>query len=453
MNIEMKKQSKYNFVVKRDEYLLLYNCQTEKLTVLQPELYLLLRNNDFETLRQKHPTFYDYLCKEGYLVSGDKDEAQSVIARWKEIDTSEESFSVFINPTLDCNMKCWYCYEKHRPKTPMSPKIQESVLRLLQEKVQNEKLSFVNVGFFGGEPLLEFDGVVMPLLEEVEKMCETNGKKLTVSFVTNASLLTSERIDRLARMKVASPIVFQIAIDGDKHFHNQTKKSPLIEDSYTSVIKTIKELVSKNMLVTVRLNTTHKNIESYQDVLADFKDVSDEQRKRLKFDIQRVWQDTDCEFIKFKEQQLDLRDNLVDSGFFVTPMVEPNRCYADTENHVVINYNGDLFKCTARDFTHESREGVLTSSGGLVWNERYAERMRQKYGNETCFDCSIFPLCHGACSQQKIERRDVAECLFGYTEREKIEKIENRVDYLLEFLIINKNNHHEQKTKLSDSSN
>ena len=128
----MKKQSKYNFVVKKNKYLFLYNCRTEKLTVLQPELYLLFRNNEFEILRQKHPVFYDYLCKENYLVSEEQDEAQDIIERWKEIDTSENSFSVFLNPTLDCNMKCWYCYEKHRPKAAMSFKVQEAGLRLLE---------------------------------------------------------------------------------------------------------------------------------------------------------------------------------------------------------------------------------------------------------------------------------------------------------------------------------
>lgn len=450
MNIEKKKQSKYNFVVKRDEYLLLYNCQTEKLTVLQPELYLLLRNDDFETLRQKHPIFYDYLCTEGYLVTEDKDEAKSVIDRWKEMDTSEESFSVFVNPTLDCNMKCWYCYERHRPKTPMSHKVQESVLRLLLEKMQNEKLSFVNVGFFGGEPLLEFDGVVMPLLEQVEKMCETNGKKLTISFVTNASLLTSERIERLAKIKVASPIVFQIAIDGDRHFHNLTKKSPLMEDSYTSVINTIKELVSKNMLVTVRLNTTHKNIESYKAVLADFKDVSDEQKSFLRFDIQRVWQDSDKGTNVFLEQQLKLRENLQEENFFVSPEEDPGRCYAERENHVVVNFNGDLFKCTARDFVKENREGVLTDDGKMVWNDKHKERILVMYGNGVCQKCRIFPLCHGFCSQQKLEKNGDAErCQYGYTEKMKIKRIENRVDSLLDSLIINNKYTNEKKVEFS----
>lgn len=449
----MKKQSKYNFVVKKNKYLFLYNCRTEKLTVLQPELYLLFRNNEFEILRQKHPVFYDYLCKENYLVSEEQDEAQDIIERWKEIDTSESSFSVFLNPTLDCNMKCWYCYEKHRPKAAMSFKVQESVLRLLEEKMKNKKLVFINVGFFGGEPLLEFDRVVVPILEHVEKMCEANAKMLGVSFVTNGSLLSPERIDWLSKLKVASPITFQIAIDGDRHFHNLTKKSSSGMDSYTDVVKVIKMLVSKNMLVTVRLNTTHSNIESYNNVLSDFKDLPHKQKQLLRFDIQQVWQDLGYDSEVFIDQQKCLRKNLLEENFFVSSKEGPNRCYAERENHVVVNFNGDLFKCTARDFITDNSEGVLTNDGKLVWNEKHRERRLVVYGDEVCRECRILPLCHGHCSQMKIEHQGKAgTCRFGYIEKEKIKRVENRIDSLIETLMINKKKEDEQKTEFVSSS-
>lgn len=435
----MKKQSKYNFVVKKDEFLLLYNCQTERLTLLQPELYLLLRNNDLETLNQKHPAFYDYLCEADYLVPEDKDEARSVVDKWKEMDTSEESFGVFINPTLDCNMRCWYCYEDHRPKTSMSPKVQDSILKLFQRKLQNKRLSVVNVGFFGGEPMLEFDRVVVPLVEGIEKMCEEHGKKLTISFVTNGSLLTSSRIEWLSKIKVASPIIFQIAIDGNKSFHNLTKKTSFLKDSYTDAIRTIKSLVAKNMPVTVRLNTTARNIESYRDVLADFKDLPSEKKSLLHFDVQRVWQDSVDSPSKFRERQQRLRESLLEESFFVSPEENPSRCYAERENHVVVNFNGDLFKCTARDFVGENREGVLTKDGEIIWNDRHEERRLVVYGNEACRQCRIFPLCQGHCSQQKLEKPWGSKgCLYGYTEKTKIKRIERRVNSLLNSLIINK---------------
>jgi uncharacterized protein len=35
-------------------------------------------------------------------------------------------------------------------------------------------------------------------------------------------------------------------------------------------------------------------------------------------------------------------------------------CYADNYNEAVINYNGDVFKCTARDIIHNLNRQLLT---------------------------------------------------------------------------------------------
>ena len=115
--------------------------------------------------------------------------------------------------------------------------------------------------------------------------------------------------------------------------------------------------------------------------------------------------------------------------------INPSRCYADKENHVVVNYNGDLFSCTARDFATEDSEGVLTEDGSLKWNDKRSLRLSVRYGNQYCRSCSIFPLCHGGCSQNKLEYNETSGCMRKYTEKEKIDLIENRIDFLLESVI------------------
>lgn len=435
------KLSKYNFILEKEDNLLLYNCRSEKMTLLQPELYVLLLQEDIEGVRIKHPTFYDYLCTESYLVPKEKDEYVDLIDSWKRYDSSEESFSVFINPTLDCNMKCWYCYEKHRPKTPMNKNVFDAVLKLFHSKAENENLKYLNLGFFGGEPLMEFDSVVMPLIHAVEALCVQYGKLLNVSFVTNSSLLTEGRIKKLSTIKVDAPMSFQISIDGDRRYHNATKKWEKSQNVYEHTIQTIQQIINAGMFVSVRLNTTHYNIESYNNTFTDFEKIPKEQRDHVRFDVQHVWQDVHCDQKIHRQQMMKLRETLVDRGFTVSELksINPTRCYADRDNHAVINYNGDLFKCTARDFTETNKEGVLTDEGHLAWNERFAERKSLRYGNEACQVCRIFPLCHGSCSQLKIENKDTTECIFTYSETEKIEKVENRVDFLIESLINTKN--------------
>ena len=56
---------------------------------------------------------------------------------------------------------------------------------------------------------------------------------------------------------------------------------------------------------------------------------------------------------------------------------------ASKRNSAVINYNGDIFKCTARDFTTVQRAGYLSDEGELVWENDYLNRrMNAKFNNK-----------------------------------------------------------------------
>ncbi len=79
-------------------------------------------------------------------------------------------------------------------------------------------------------------------------------------------------------------------------------------------------------------------------------------------------------------------------------------CYADKRHSVTINYNANIYKCTARDFTKENRAGYINSEGELVWEDNYLERrMNSKFKNKPCQTCRILPLCGGSCSQHAME--------------------------------------------------
>ena len=50
-------------------------------------------------------------------------------------------------------------------------------------------------------------------------------------------------------------------------------------------------------------------------------------------------------------------------------------CYAERENQVIINFNGDIFKCSVDDFNKSNRIGYLRESGELFkekdkWNKK-----------------------------------------------------------------------------------
>jgi uncharacterized protein len=94
-------------------------------------------------------------------------------------------------------------------------------------------------------------------------------------------------------------------------------------------------------------------------------------------------------------------------------------CYGDHRNHATINYNGEVFKCTARDFTNANSEGMLSDNGRIIWNDKFEKRMNIKFKNKPCLECKIMPLCNGGCSQQAIENEGVDYCIYDFDEDKK----------------------------------
>lgn len=428
------KLSKYSFVIKRGSDYVLYNCWTEKMAVLEDRLREWLESGDVDHIQDIHPEFYDYLLREQFIVDNEVNEAEEVIKKWKEEEGREDCLSLMVNSTLDCNVRCWYCYEKHRANTDLTSETVSSILKLIHKRITTPKLKSVHISFFGGEPLLNFEKTVFPLLIQIDKMCHAENKQFAVSFVSNSYLLSEEIVNKVHSLHLAQPMTVQITLDGNEEIHNKTRHLASGEGTYARILSNMRMAVNKDVQITLRFNCTGNNVRTFVDVLADLKNWSTEEKSKIRIDLQQVWQDTPRTDVDMQVEFKKIRELFMKEGFYVNEVraVSPSRCYGDHANHFIVNYNGDLYKCSACDFTKENREGVLTSDGDLEWNEKRAVRERIKYGNAACIACRIYPLCHGGCSQGKLEQQGVNGCIKHYTELNKVKIVRDRVEFLLE---------------------
>lgn len=95
-------------------------------------------------------------------------------------------------------------------------------------------------------------------------------------------------------------------------------------------------------------------------------------------------------------------------------------CYGDKINHLLVNYNGDVYGCTARDFNKENRIGYLDLSGVVNFDKQKLEiRNNSKLSKAICKSCRIAPLCCGGCKQRAMEGLSFESCTFGYSEEKK----------------------------------
>lgn len=426
------KQSKYNCILQDNTGMVIYNAATDQLVALTPQLANIFNESKAapEKIKAQHAELYDHLLQKGIFVCDDADETEAYIRKREEYERSSGEYTITINPTLACNMSCWYCYESHKNMPAMSADVKQSVLLLIDKLLADNKLKKLNLSFFGGEPLLYFDKVVVDIVNHAKMQCKAFDAKLSIHFTTNAYLLTDSVLKQLEGLDVS----FQITIDGGKQVHDSVRKTKGGEPTYARIVEHIHQTLSHGFPVGVRFNYTAKSIPSFIDVVKDFSHLQQEQKQLVNFTFQRVWQDNEGDASQVEQQVEHIERAFEQAGLFVNnakSYIVPY-CYADGVNTAVVNYNGDLFKCTARDFSPKSKEGTLAADGTLRWNERLRKRMSIRHGSDTCLQCRIYPICHGGCSQMKLEAPDgISSCPKGYDDDKIQEIMEGRALYLL----------------------
>lgn len=429
------KISKYNTFFPYEGRIVGFNALKNDFIILMPELHDLLKSavhyNSLNELKEIHEEFFSVLSEKGFIVDDELDELSVVRKMVQEIDQkNEHKFQLTINPTMNCNFKCWYCYETHIRQSKMNIDVIASVGKLMEKIVETKQdLRAFSINWFGGEPLLYFDTTVVPILEKACSLMNERGIYFSTGFTTNGFLLNQAKLDKCKSLNVEG---FQITLDGHRERHDQVRFVSESRGSYDDIIHNIKLAANNGFNVTVRLNISEETLnDKIESIAADFLDLELEVRKKLFFSFHEVWQNE-------KDLSRDIQDVVkyfrelgFSTSFKGTWDFVRESCYADKRNHATINYNGDLFKCTARDFETENREGYLDHEGNLVWNEKFERRMNSKFKNKPCLDCRIMPICNGGCSQQAIEQAHAEYCVNGFDEEKKTSIIKDKFFYAI----------------------
>jgi uncharacterized protein len=423
------KFSKYNVFQPFEGKVLAYNSFSDQYMMLEPLLYELLdaavQGDCADDLNDAHPSFYAALLQRGFMVNADENETQKVIDTIQKMDNDTEHFTLIINPTMNCNFKCWYCYETHIKDSKMGPETINSVCRFIDNLFAGNKgLKTFTISWFGGEPLLYFHKVIVPVLKYAKEKAAEHYVTFYSGLTTNAYLLNQEMIDVFKAHNITS---IQITLDGNRELHNTIRFVSPTRGSYDEIINNIKLVCRNGINVTARINYTHKTLEGIRDIVKDFDDLTTEERNFISFSFHQVWQDKKSEATDFLATEI--KETFADGLLHIDPPHQQAinfSCYADTKNEAVINYNGEVFKCTARNFSTENSEGRITADGNIEWNENNERRRAAKLSNKPCLECMIFPLCGGGCSQQAYENYGKDYCVYDFDENKKKELVKQR---------------------------
>ncbi len=147
--------------------------------------------------------------------------------------------SMVLQVTQQCNLRCSYCAYSgaYHNRTHNSAKMcRETAKKAIDFFLERAKESTtIHLGFYGGEPLLEFD-LIQWCVEYIRNQVE--GKGISFGLTTNGTLLT----DEIIKFLFDNDFYVTISIDGPKEEHDACRVFPNGKGSFDLVMENIQRI-------------------------------------------------------------------------------------------------------------------------------------------------------------------------------------------------------------------
>lgn len=188
---------------------------------------------------------------------------ENYIKEFKQRDTVVKALCLHI--AHDCNLACRYCFaeegEYHGRRALMSYEVGKKALDFLIANSGSRRN--LEVDFFGGEPLMNFD-VVKQLVAYGREQEKIHNKNFRFTLTTNGILLNDD-IMEFANKEMANVV---LSVDGRKEVNDKMRPSRNGKGSYDIIMpKYIKFAESRKQTnYYVRGTFTHNNLDFSEDV-------------------------------------------------------------------------------------------------------------------------------------------------------------------------------------------
>ena len=212
----------------------------------------------------------------------------------------------------------------------------------------------------------------------------------------------------------------QITIDGNKEKHNVVRFAKECDNTYDKIVSNVTKALDVGFDIILRINIADDTCLSVNELIESFASLPSGVKLRLHFSIIKVWQASKSLDAVIQLIVASLRKNgFMATSYYSNPTSIWNTCYADKNNHMIINSGGKVYSCTACKFSTNDIEGTLNSDGTLLWNKSHYDRIgASPLNNAECVKFKILPICIGGCKRRIVEGDNIS-CYMGYSDKEK----------------------------------
>ncbi|MCR1824680.1 Cys-rich peptide radical SAM maturase CcpM, partial [Terrisporobacter muris] len=202
----------------------IYDVNTNKILEISKDLYAYLKeylySDKNSNLNAKVEKELNNLKKHGFLKNKRIEKTEHPDTKFLKYYIDNKLSSVVLQVTQNCNLRCDYCIYSgsynnrvHSNKRMNFNTAKKAVDYLIQHSKQ---LNEINISFYGGEPLLEFE-LIKKIVEYAKDLAQ--GKYITFNLTTNATLFTPEIVEYFVKHNITA----MISLDGNEEIHDKSR--------------------------------------------------------------------------------------------------------------------------------------------------------------------------------------------------------------------------------------
>lgn len=329
--------------------------------------------------------------------------------------------TVYLLVTEACNLGCIYClngaetYQK-QGRSEMSPDVAiQSVIDCLEQINTGGR---VEVGFFGGEPMLKW-----PLIKEIIKRCEDElkpayrDKQITYHLTSNLTICPPDLVDVIRRHN----ITVMSDIDGPPEIHDRCRPYRHGGASHAQTAATIRRLAAAGIPVSLRATITSVNQDYIMATVAHQKELGGSTAAVVpacpinsdrEFLADELLPDPDtiiAGLVEAFHSGLWDKENLFPFNQYIAKLRPGTRqvmsCAAFSGTIPVIRVNREVYPCIYLVGQEKCRLGTA----GTAWDRGWLDQTLKSLHVDNLEECRACPwryACGGGCPLTKLARRD-----------------------------------------------
>ena len=365
----------------------------------------------------------------GFFIDDSFDELKYLESlRRTVVDSNKKIVDLMIAPTMDCNARCYYCFEHGCHHEKMTKETADAVVSYI---INNWNGELFNISWFGGEPLLATD-----VMDYISRELERKSINFISKITTNGYELSESTVRHALNHWHTNKI--QISIDALHEEYNRIKnyKGVISESPFDKVLANVRTALESGIKIRIRINFNpiekskaselmdylQVRFSAYENFSCYFAPIDTKSSivPSIAGKFDSLTEHPFLSLIKLARKygyyagnNRDKNKNYMydDKGFLSALKLypSPTNCYASCPSMFAIDSKGDLYKCH-----RVLGKGEQYSSGnvrtGIIKNDIYNFFCNTDLSYDECKDCKILPICQGGCKINAYVYNDEHAC-------------------------------------------